>query len=531
MFDCSKEDENLKFIIFYLFVFFFLIYLLTTSGLISFTDVGNARIEVAKSIVERFDLSIPAGMGMRGADGREYSSFSIGSVLLALPFYITAKLIGIPPENFVAIMNQLFGAATVVLVFLFSISLGYSKRISLYTAIFYGLGTMAWYYAKDPGDHTIETFFTLLSVYFMYRYCINRKDSHLLLSALSLGFAFITRPTSILIMPTLFIMMIFYSPKKPDFKATVRLTTNDIALFSIAFLPFVALILWYNYHRFGSVFETGHALMAARLELDFFTGTPLLTGLSGFLTSPGKGFFYYSPAAILFFFSIKSFIRRHLGLAICFICIMTAYFLFLSKNVYWNGDWAWGPRYLFVITPFFIIPIAAFFDSAIWLEKKFLRYLIYAIFTVSLTVQFAAVSVNPYKYFFYLQTEKNIKFTVADGDGVQPIVEPPPETYFDWQKSPILAHFRFIHEIAWKLKGYRYTEPPKNSVLVEKLKVQPWNNVFDFWWLYKYFLEGSFSGFIAAMFLFLLAVFSASRLWNAVNPESEKRPPKFKVNI
>ena len=62
-------------------------------------------------------------------------------------------------------------------------------------------------------------------------------------------------------------------------------------LFSIVFLPFVCLNLWYNYYRFGSVFETGYSLIAMKTGLDFFSGTPLLTGLSGLLISPGKGLF------------------------------------------------------------------------------------------------------------------------------------------------------------------------------------------------------------------------------------------------
>jgi hypothetical protein len=87
-----------------------------------------------------------------------------------------------------------------------------------------------------------------------------------------------------------------------------------MALFALAFLPFLGLSFWYNFYRFGSIFETGFSLIARRLGLDFFAGTPFLTGLGGFLISPGKGFFYYSPVAILFFFSISLF-KRHMGLA------------------------------------------------------------------------------------------------------------------------------------------------------------------------------------------------------------------------
>jgi hypothetical protein len=41
-------------------------------------------------------------------------------------------------------------------------------------------------------------------------------------------------------------------------------------------------------------------------------------------------------------------------------------------------------------------------------------------------------------------------------------------------------------------------------------------NVFDFWWLYRYFMEGSYSGFIAALLLLFISLFSATRVWKAV---------------
>jgi len=54
---------------------------------------------------------------------------------------------------------------------------------------------------------------------------------------------------------------------------------RKVMLFIIVFIPFVGISFWYNYYRFGSFFETGFHVMASRLGLNFFWGTPLLTGL------------------------------------------------------------------------------------------------------------------------------------------------------------------------------------------------------------------------------------------------------------
>ena len=504
--DAIERNKTIRFIALNLFIFFSSIYLLTASGLNFYdSDSSQMRIDVVKSIVENSDISITDGIGIIGVDGRKYSLHGIGSSIIAIPSYIIGKVIGIAPENSVSVINQLFGAATVVLIFLFAIALGYSRRASLLVSIFYGLGTFAWPLAKQPFDHPIETFFILLSVYSLYLYVTNRKTPNLLFSALSLGFAFITRLTSILVVPPLFIMLVLYSVMIFERRTAIKMIFRDGVMFFLVFLPFLGLNLWYNYYRFGSIFETGYQLMGSRLGIDFFAGTPLLTGLSGFLLSPGKGFFYYSPVAILFFFSIKPFMKKHLELFICFICIILFYVLFLSKNIFWHGDMAWGPRYLLVITPFLIIPIAEVFDSAIWRIKNILRLAVYAIFVLSFIIQIAAVSVDFQKYFSNLQ--KKVDFIKLQGDGFLLINVPPDETYFAWNKSPILAQFRFIREISEKMKDSIYsTFPGDASIHAQRM------NIFDFWWVYKYYIDGSYSGFVAALLLFLISIYSASRL-------------------
>ena len=511
------ENTINRFICYYLFIFFLSIYLLTASGInVGMTDVGIARMEVAKSIIERFDLSIPSGqgLGIQGADGREYSLFSIGSVLCALPFYLIGRLAGVPPVSVVTMMNQLAGAATVVVVFLFCSSLGYTRRASLAASIFYGLGTFAWYYAKDPGDHTLETLWALLSVYAMYRYAACSELRYLCLSSLFFGFAFLTRSTSILLIPPLLLLMVMKRRTGFHDKAHIRLKFSHLMLFISLLLPFAGIIFFYNYFRFGSIFETGYTLMATRLGLNFFSATPLLTGLRGFLISPGKGYFYYSPVAVLFFFSLKSFYRKHPVPAISFISIIASYLFFFSKNVYWHGDSAWGPRYLFVITPFLIIPLAALFDSAAWHTNSLVKRGVYTLFALSLTIQVAAVSVHVYKYFVFLH-EKNIPFTIAKGTGAPPICEPSPETYFDWRLSPIAAQVKFAGEIGKNLKNYKYVNRTEYGSKHEEILSQPWMNIFDFWWLYEYYAANSFAGLIVAALLFMSGIFSALKLRKA----------------
>jgi len=295
--------------------------------------------------------------------------------------------------------------------------------------------------------------------------------------------------------------------------SAMRRAALDGLIFGVAFLPFLLLALWYNYYRFGSVFETGYSLIAAKIGLDFFSGTPLLIGLEGFLVSPGKGFFYYSPIAILFFFSVRSFAKKHPGPAVAFVGVIVSYVLFLSRNVFWHGDWAWGPRYLLAVTPFFIIPVSLIIDSDRWQKRASFRMLVYLIFAISVVIQMAAVSVDFQKYFQNMAQVEKVSFIVVGDKGIPCVSEPPFETYFDWHRSPILAQFKFIGQFAAGLRSYKYSKPPGDAPFSETIKHEPHMNLFDFWWLYKYYMEGTYSGVLAAIGLLFMAAYSGGRLW------------------
>jgi hypothetical protein len=152
------------------------------------------------------------------------------------------------------------------------------------------------------------------------------------------------------------------------------------------------------------------------------------------------------------------------------------------------------------------------FDSRIWMKKKFFKIMIFSIFTVSFIIQIAAVSVYFQKYFQDLIFEKKENFIIMEGPEVLPLKQPPKDIYFDWKKSPILAQFTYIREFFSNMKNYKYSKPSEEATVEEKMKAYPFMHIFDFWWLNMYFLEGSYLGFIGAFFMFLITIYSSSRL-------------------
>jgi len=511
-----------------LFTFFFAIYVLTSSFIsMSLFDVSIMRLEVAKSIFERFDLDVPAGKGVVGIDGRDYSWFGIGSVLLSFPLYALAKIASIHPVVLLGILNPLFSAATAVLVCFFCISAGYSRKASAFTSFLYGLCTMAWYYSKDPGDHSFETFLILFATFSMYRFTISKKISRILLSGLALGVASLIRPTSFLFVFPLMLMLTASSVKERGFSQSYKVIARGAVTLFFCLLPFLSLFLWYNSYRFGSVFESGYSLIANRAGVKLFSDTSFGTGLLGLLVSPGKGFFFYSPIALLFFVCFKSFWRKHQELGICFISTIIIYVLFFAKYLYWHGDWAWGPRFLFVLTPFLMIPIADFFESELWIKSKSVRNATTVLILISLLIQVISVSVFTYRYFWFIEAEKNVKFTVDKGPGAPPVKEPVTATYFDWKLSPILVQGETLCRIISDMKT-----ADKIDFSADKLSKNGLNellnmNCLDFWWHYIYYLGGSWIILLIVPLLLLIAIASAHKVYHNVSafPDIVKNSP------
>jgi hypothetical protein len=205
-----------------------------------------------------------------------------------------------------------------------------------------------------------------------------------------------------------------------------------------------------------------------------------------------------------------------------FLLIILSYLLFLSKNIYWHGDWAWGPRYLLVVTPLFIIPIGELLVSETWSIKRVGRKAIYFVLTVSVIIQLIAISVDFQKYFYHLAYEDKVQFSIILGRGVQTITEPPPDIYFNWHYSPIIRQVDFIYEIAKNMHNYSYSKPLMNASVYDKIKTVPLYNLFDFWWLYTYFVEKNSTGFMVALMLLLIAIYTVVKLWNITSAYEDR---------
>ncbi|HZQ10223.1 MAG TPA: hypothetical protein VFD70_26835, partial [Anaerolineae bacterium] len=145
------------------FVFFLALYLLTAGGHTYSTD-EESMFFVTAAMARRggFDTpsmqEAPVSAPMRGIDGKLYAPYGLLPSALALPFYHVGAIVSsflprIYQGYFLRFaitffLNPFFTALTAVLLLEAILVLGYSFRVALVTTFLFGLGTMAWVYAK-----------------------------------------------------------------------------------------------------------------------------------------------------------------------------------------------------------------------------------------------------------------------------------------------------------------------------------------------------------------------------------------------
>jgi len=173
-----------------------------------------------------------------------------------------------------------------------------------------------------------------------------------------------------------------------------RLLARDLALYGLGVLPSVLINIAYDVIRWGRPFQTG-------AKPDHTLGFPPWLGLPDLLVSPGKGLLWYTPAVLLLILAARPFWRRFPRPSVLFALICGVYLFFYANVNYWHGDPAWGPRYLYAILPYLLLPLGEVFTR--WRGYRFpLRGVLVGVLALSFLVQFSAVTVSYWRQWHYI---------------------------------------------------------------------------------------------------------------------------------
>jgi hypothetical protein len=127
---------------------------------------------------------------------------------------------------------------------------------------------------------------------------------------------------------------------------------------ALGFLPGLFMALLYNYLRFGSIMKTGY------LKVSDVMVENVLVSLWGFLFSPGKSIFLYTPPLVLALLGFPRFWRSHRRTVLAMLVTIGPVILFYCRFPAWPGDWAWGPRYAVFAVPVLLLPAISFISAA-----------------------------------------------------------------------------------------------------------------------------------------------------------------------
>jgi len=291
--------------------------------------------------------------------------------------------------------------------------------------------------------------------------------------------------------------------------SVIRSILTDWIVYTAGLIPaLVAAGLW-NYARFGSATATG---------IPSTFGEPILQGLTGLLISPGKGILWYMPILFALPFVALPFYRQNRILALFFAAIVAITILLYSTVIYWHGDPAWGPRYIYSATPFLVFPLGILLER--WSElTSWVKRLFVTVVVVSCAVQVVGVVTPQYRFWYreiHSQLVARQGFNWGEKNGHF-------WYYYYWEpnRNPIIQGFENMYELtALRLFGqnqYQLGVSPiptyEHLNLSNPAESYEINN-FNVWWLAaRTPFIGTHRDIVLALFWFLLAGGSLWLLW------------------
>jgi hypothetical protein len=400
-----RNYENRATVI-WLFFLVLSVYILIASGHYGGDAVNNylttQSMVVNKSInIDTGDFNIPEvklnkEAVVRGVSGATYSSQGIGMPLLQVPLYfiglLFSKAISALPGAYitfflVSFTNSFMSAFNAALLFMIMLKLDFDRRHAVYLSLAYSFCTWAIVYSKTGFSEPAQTTFMLLALFAIFSYFKDPDKSKalLVLAGASLGFMGLIKSYSIILSPLFFLY--FWSKSDKGRKA-------DILIPIVSYAAVFSLELLLNYMRFGGILKSGYG---DALAVGFGYGNHFFKGLYYYWFSSGKGFFFYNAFLVLAFISWRGFYQKNkkeFFLILSIILLYVVYFAYFFKR---GSIFSWGPRYLFPITPLFILFMEGLF------RKKRLICISIILLLLTFVIQVPAVIMNYSRYIYFVK--------------------------------------------------------------------------------------------------------------------------------
>ncbi|MBC7224299.1 MAG: hypothetical protein H5T59_08525, partial [Anaerolineae bacterium] len=309
--------------------------------------------------------------------------------------------------------------------------LGYGRRVAAACGLLFGLGTIAWPYARQFFGEPLGALGLLWAAYALYEGTSGRRARGWFLAAgLGLALAVATTTVNALMVP-LFASYAWAAgaPRTPRRRAW------GLALLLAGVAVGFAWVALYNVWRFGHPLESGYHFGSG----EGFTSN-VLQGGYGLLLSPYRGFFWYTPLAWLSVWAFPRLWRGRRAEAALWAGLFAVHVGAFGAWWMWWGGFAWGPRFLVPLAPFAAMTLAPLL--ARWRDLRPAAKAGFAgMATLSVAVQVLACAAN------FVQGEILLR-SIYPTDWTDPLRYGPP-ALFNPLHSPILLQVHALAEGGW----------------------------------------------------------------------------------
>jgi hypothetical protein len=329
--------------------------------------------------------------------------------VLAAPLFLIAQALpGIGLAHTVWLFNILITALTAGTLYAYGLALGYRAHVAAPVALMFGLGTIAWPYSRTFFREPLFTWLGLLSAYLIVRvrqgFTAGRRPVlTLIVLALVLAGALLSKEVTLLLLPAFLIEAL------PSRWRGIRLRRRDLVILLVfgALMGVLAVIALNADALFGI---SNRYAFSQRLEAVRNNLSDVMVGIKGYLYSPSRSMWIFSPVLLLGFAGWPRLIRqrrwRELLVPLVVVAVFVVGYAVVRGPKRWAGGLGWGSRYLVPVTPFvalWLLPVVnvVLEKHAAWWK----RLGVGAVFVMSAGIQIAAALVNIQAYYDKLAAE------------------------------------------------------------------------------------------------------------------------------
>jgi hypothetical protein len=424
-----RSLTNTRAIPLFLFLLFGALYLSTARGVVFCND--GSQMALVRALGEKQSFAINSfveythRIDYAFRDGNYFSDRSVGTSLLALPFYLftqkTLTALGVPPAEAAkdaqasAVLSIcLYGALGVSLLYLLLNSLGISIRYSLVTALLYGGASLHWKYSALFMSHGPSATTTILLLWLLFKPAPERLGT---LIFFILGCLPLIRIEAALLIP--FFLWIWCARAEGNWRYGKFKSLHALLIAGLwGALPLLFLS-YYNTTCFGGPFTSFNRFYAP--DRNFFGTEPVFRKAGGAFSYadvigyslrpglrkvlfqfPGRndlsedeqavvgtgswGVFVLHPVLLLSILGARSLLRKfkNEGFALCAMLVTVT--IFVASLRVQDGGGMRDPRFILMALPIFYILLAFAADNFLWHANTIRAAIIQAAFWIASTL-------------------------------------------------------------------------------------------------------------------------------------------------